>query len=219
MRLNFRSHILRKREIEMKEYKPVQDQLALEQGKRVLQSVISHPSPQQKRPCPSCDSPCSCSGSKTCACECSYECPSLPYKLSLDPVRYPVEKEIVPLVFAINSLHACPSYWSCEGHENSNGELIKPPRVNFYSSSTVLPSLITECLSVLYFKKTVKYRWRVISAGMTEDLHAQYVIEPDVEPGLKNELFLLQKDVKSIADNLFAGVKEKARFKLRSIDK
>ena len=201
----------------MKEYKPVQDQSALEQGKSVLQSVVSHPSPNQKRPCPTCDSPCPCLGSKTCACECSYDCPSLPAKLSLDPVRYPVEKEIVPLVFAINSLHACPSYWSCEGHENSAGQLVKLPRVNFYSSSTVLPSLITESLSVLYFKKVIMYRWQVVSAGMTEDLHAQYIIEPDVKTGLQNELQFLQKDVKAIADNLFTNVKQKAWSKLKSL--
>ena len=201
----------------MKEYKPVQSSADLEYGKNILQSVKGQAGPKQKRPCPTCDSPCPCSGSSVCACNCSYDCPSLHKELSLDPERYPIEKEIIPLVFAINSLHACPSYWSCEGHENRNGELIKLPRVNFYSSSTILPSLITESLVVLSFKKVVKYRWKVSSAGMTEQLQAQYVIEPDVSPGELNILSELQSDVRCIADHLFAGVKQKAMNKLRAL--
>lgn len=202
----------------MKEYKPEQSLTDLEYGKGILKSVINQPGPKQKRPCPTCDSPCPCSGSRICACNCSYECPSLPRQLSLDPDRYPIEKEIIPLVFAINSLHACPSYWSCEGHENANGQLIKPPRVNFYSSSTILPSLIVECLVVLSFKKVIRFRWKVTSAGMTENLQAQYIIEPDVNIGEKNILSTLQADVRCIADNLFAGVKDKAFSKLRALN-
>lgn len=201
----------------MKEYKPAQDTEIAARARTVLQTVINHPGPTQKRPCPTCDSPCPCSSSKTCACACSYECPSLPKELSLDPLRYPVEKDIIPLVFAINSLPDCPSYWSCEGHENARRELVKVPRVNFYANSTLLPSLITESLVVLSCKKLIKYRWRVVSAGMTDELQSQYTIEPDVHPGLTGELKSLQQDVKSIADNLLFSVKQKAGFKLNSI--
>ena len=57
----------------------------------------------------------------------------------------------------------------------------------------------------------------MVSAGMTEDLQAQYLIEPEVSLGAVDELKYLQQDVKAIADNLFSGVKQKAGFKLRSL--
>ena len=200
----------------MKEYKPEQSMDAVEYGRNILQSVIQQSGPSVVRPCPACVSPCSCSGSSSCGCDCSWDCPSLPEQLSSDPEKYPIEKEIIPLVFAVNSLQHCPSYWSCEGHENEDGELLKVPRVNFYSNTTQIPSLITECLVILSYKKVTAYRWKVTSVGMTDDLQSQYMIEPDMVLGEKNILSILQQDVRKIASNLFSGVKEKARHRLRN---
>ena len=109
----------------MREYKPEQNINNMKYGQAVLQNIIDQPGPKEKRPCPTCTVPCAGSKSTTCTCECSWKCPFLRIELSTDLVKYPIENEIIPLVYAINSLQICPSYWSCEGHENDEGTLIR----------------------------------------------------------------------------------------------
>ncbi len=201
----------------MREYKPEQKLSNIDYGKQVLQNIIDQPGPKQKRPCPTCSVPCACSRSTSCTCECSWKCPFLSIELSSEPVKYPIEPEILPLVYAVNSLQVCPSYWSCEGHQNDKGELIRHPRVNFYSDSVITPSLIIEYFGQLYFKKITTYRWKVTALGMTADFQAQYMIEPDIALGASYQLKVLQMDVKRIANCLYDGINNKAKQRLEDL--
>jgi hypothetical protein len=201
----------------MREYKPEQSLANIEYGVQVLQNILDQPGPQQKRPCPTCTVPCACSRSTSCTCQCSWKCPFLSIQLSSDPVKYPIESKIIPLVYAVNSLQVCPSYWSCEGHENDDGGLRHSPRVNFYSDSVIIPSLLTEYFGRLYFQKVTSYRWKITSLGMTSKFQAQYMIEPDIMRGVQGQLKILQADVFRIANCLYAGVNQDACSRLAQI--
>ena len=201
----------------MKEYHPEQKLINIQYGKHLLENIINQPTPKQKRPCPTCSVPCACSRSTSCTCQSCWKCPFLSIELSSDPIKYPIEPKIIPLVYAVNSLQICPSYWSCEGHENENNQLSKKPRVYFYSNSIIIPSLFTEYLGFLSFKKITSYRWKITALGMTDDFQARYMIEPDIDLWVVKQLGILQEDVKRIANCLHDGVVEYARSRLKKL--
>ena len=89
-------------------------------------------------------------------------------ELSSDPVKYPIEQGIIPLVFALNSTGFSQSFWSCEGHEDNEKKLYRLPRVQFYSSSLIFPSLLIELLNNLYFKKIISSKWKLLAQGLDD---------------------------------------------------
>lgn len=183
-----------------------------------LRHLLQQPSVEEIRPCPGCVKPCPCSQSTTCTCHCSPECEYAPFVMSSEPERYPIEKNILALVFGLNCLRVLPPYWSCEGHNFPSGEIFRVPQVWFYSRSIIYPKLIGEYVHQLKIKDTIHYPWHICLAYADNSLETGFSIEPDVK-GIENpELTMMQKDVQTIADNLLSRIQELAKEYIRRFE-
>lgn len=183
------------------------DQAIIEDIKYLLQQ----PSYEELRPCPGCDKPCECSQSSTCTCNCAPECEHAPFLMSSDPDRYPIEKNIVSLVFGLNCLRVLPPYWSCEGHSFPSGEMFRVPQVWFYSRAIIYPKLIGEYMHRLKIKDSIHYPWHICLVYTNNSLETGFSIEPDVKSIENPELGVMREDVQVIADNLLVGIQELAQ--------
>ncbi len=156
-----------------------------------------------RRPCPGCALPCACSASTTCACGCAPECEQCPARMSSEPDRYPIETNIVPLVYAFYDSHIYDPCWSCEGHLDGAGDhLQKIPRVWFYASSMVFPRLLVEYLDDLRFKKKIRHPWGVRILSWSDTSEARFSIEPVSPDRRAATLTELHQDVLIIARSL-----------------
>lgn len=184
-----------------------------------LTNLLLQPSDKEKRPCRGCHVPCPCKASKTCCCACSSECTLAPRFLSSDPEHYPIEKRIVPLVYAMNLLRLLKTCWSCEGHLSGEGRLHKLPQIWFYSDAVVYPQLIAEVLHEQKFRNCLSHRWSV-SLCIQDYVEAAttFVIKPDFYPGEIPDLDNLQEDVKKLATVLVTQVRQKAREYIRKLN-
>lgn len=134
--------------------------------------------------------------------QCSADCPDAPEALSIDPVKYPIETSIVPLVYAIMSTNVFQTCWSCEGHMNDKNELWKLPNVSFYSESAIYPQLLLRHIGNLQLDKVLRYHWNIVLADYAQTCGITYSIQPNLTSEENIHLGLLQKDVKSISDNM-----------------
>lgn len=173
-----------------------------------LEDLCRQPDDQSLRPCPGCVMPCTCSGSISCTCACHSGCGHAPASLSSDPVRFPIEPAIVPLVYALASLRVCQPCWSCEGHNDKGGVLHKLPRVWFFSKSVVYPDVLTRFLSLVKTTKKLSVDWQVCSVYWGGNLESTFSLEPKLHPGDRPALAELQADVKKIAANLHWDIKQ-----------
>lgn len=187
------------------------------QRERELRHVIEQPSAREARVCPGCDIHCSKCGSTVCTCNCSPDCPDAPLQLTSDPENHPVEPAIVPLVYALNELRVYHPCWSCEGHVDDDGGLIRAPRVWFYVRATVYLSLINHAVFRLHLDKKISCDWqvRVVDWGETSD--SGFSLEPVTRPGEKADLAALQRDVEVIAENLRSEVHQAAESYLNDM--
>jgi hypothetical protein len=80
---------------------------------------------------------------------CSNSCEFAPLRLSSDPT-FPVEKLITLLVFELKKLGIFFPCWSCEGHNNKDGDLAKNPSIWFYSDSVVHVRALENSISKIY---------------------------------------------------------------------
>jgi len=185
------------------------------QFRRDLELLLAQPSDRVERVCPHCEEVSTCCNATDCTCLCSWKCNFAPQNLSSDPVRYPIEAGIIPLVYALSELRVCHPCWSCEGHL-STGNLVKIPQVWFYSRSLMYPRLLTEYLTDLSQKKTIHYQWRISIISPQSTVDATFSIAPDLN--LKRQVYLdfLRKDIENIAFNLRKSVHEIARNYLKS---
>ena len=190
-----------------------------ERRTRDLRQVIARPLIPGERVCSGCDIRCPDCGSNVCTCACAPNCPDAPHYLSSDPDQSPIEPNIVPLVFALNALGACPPCWSCEEHVESDGHLVRPPHVWFYTRSMVHLSLINHFLFRAGFRKLISREWqvRVVDWGQTSD--SAFSLEPVISPLERVDLPALQKDVRVIAEGLVAGVRDAAQHYLGDLDR
>lgn len=173
-----------------------------------LQALIAQPGSQDVRPCSGCRDLCASCGSSTCTCQCGMDCASAPRQMSIEPDRYPVEEKIAALVFELNCLRLCPPYWSCEGHVDTQGELLRTPQVWFHSSSLVYPRLIAELLGQLWMGRKLANRWNLsVAFSGVDELGAGFSIEPVADWDAKPDLAALQNDAYVIAENLVRGVR------------
>ena len=190
----------------------IQNQLA--DLEHLLQQLLEN----RERPCPGCVTPCPCSGSTTCDCVCSPECDDCPGKMSSDAKSYPIEEKIVPLVYAFFDTHLCDPCWSCEGHRDGDGgDVLKLPRVWFYSPSVVYPRLIAEFLDDLTFKKRIQHNWSVRILSWSDTSEVRFSLEPVVSNLSEANLEMLQRDAGVIADSLKEGMQEKGSTYLKSL--
>lgn len=82
---------------------------------------------------------------------CHRFCPAAPRRLSSEGERGPVEPLVAPLVFELKKLGVFYPCWSCEGHEDQNGQVRNIPRVWFYAdlsfTSAGSPKRSTGCVT------------------------------------------------------------------------
>ena len=146
---------------------------------------------------------------------CSWKCPYLPIELSSEPTRYPIEEKIIPLVFEINTLRLTTTFWSCEGHANKSGAVVKIPKVMFYAQSILLPNLISEYIQKLQFKNILTYEWLVKAQGLSPNMQAIYSLEPDDGRNFKTmKLDLIQNDIARMANTMCSFIRDNAKAHL-----
>lgn len=161
-----------------------------------LQNIAFNSLDYDRRPCLSCDFACECSKSKTCACCCHHQCPLAPKFLSEDPIRYPIERRIVPLVMEFQYIEGIQTCWSCEGHENARGELIKLPRIWFYVADLVYLPVLQRYIDVTTALGRLNCDWQIKRIELGNRYPDCYSIEPIESNG---EIFSLYQDCAQLA--------------------
>lgn len=174
-----------------------------------LEYFLNQPGPGKVPPCPNCKD--------HCASKCNVSCPDIATVMSIDPVKYPIETNIVPLVFGVMSTSVLQTCWSCEGHLNEKNELWKMPNVSFYSQSSIYPHLILRHLKNLKLDKALKYSWHVVLDDFAQTLGITYSIQPDLKHDEDIHLGMLQNDIKILSTNMLDNMKNIARKLLQEI--
>jgi len=168
-----------------------------------LRVFLKQPSPQELAPCPGCQQH---SPNK-----CSSNCADAAEALSIDPVLYPIEDNVIPLVYELMSTRLIQTCWSCEGHMNENDALWKLPQVCFYTSSPVYVKLLCKHISTLNQQKRLKHPWHIVLSEFSINSRLAYSIQPNLNDVNEPHLGLLQQDLNIIADNLNDKLKAYAK--------
>lgn len=191
--------------------KPKEELLNVEQTKRNLEVLLAQSCPDEIPPCPGC-----LDHIQT---KCSGNCEEAHLALSTQPKEFPIEKNVVPLVFGLMSTRLVQTCWSCEGHMDSNNNLIKVPTVSFYTSACVYAQLLHKHVSGLKLDKKLVYPWHVVLSDYAQTWGMTYSIVPDLNFVDKNvHLGALQNDLKVIAQDLQAKMKFLAREMILELD-
>lgn len=147
--------------------------------------------------------------------KCSRHCPDIPATISSDPVNYPLESRIAPLVYELKRLEAFHPCWSCEGHNGPDGKLWKIPRVWFYCDSVIHLRVLADAIKELHLAKMLSIPWRVILTFSDEDnADTTFSLEPDLGDD-RPLLAALQRDIHAISDHLRERTFSEARKILR----
>ncbi|MDH5395871.1 MAG: hypothetical protein OEW97_06320 [Gammaproteobacteria bacterium] len=191
--------------------KPKHDFLDAQHTREILQIFLQQPTPKEMPPCQGCQNHVSH--------KCSITCSDAKTALSTEPDVHPIETNVVPLVYGLASTRLTQTCWSCEGHMDSDNNLIKLPRVSFYTSSAVYPQLLHRHLSKLGMDKKLAYAWLVVLTDYAQTWGQTYSIIPDLTFIKKSvSLGALQNDLKIIADNLQEKMKFEARLMINELD-
>lgn len=186
----------------MRVEKPDFDAAIRREAKSDLKTLLREAGDRGARPCPGCAVACPECGSRGCTCRCAPDCPEAPRQLSSDPERFPVEPEIVPLVYALTTLRVLPPCWSCEGHNDPTGKLHKLPRVWFYAHSLAYPGVLAECLSDLKIAGKLSHHWRICIVADGDPAHGTFSLEPQIEANETPKLEDLRADAQVISREL-----------------
>lgn len=168
-----------------------------------LSMFLEQPSPQQLAPCPGCK--------QHTPDECSSKCTDAPEALSIDPVLYPIERNVIPLVYELMATRLIQTCWSCEGHMNEDNTLWKLPQVCFYTASSVYVKLLCRHLALLNQKKHLTYPWHIALSDFSLKSRVAYSIQPNLNDVTEPHLGLLQKDLNTISEGLHIKLKEYAQ--------
>lgn len=191
--------------------KPKDDLYDANKTKEDLEFFLSQSSPQEVPPCPYC--------SNHVKSQCSSSCSSASTALSSHPKEFPIEANVVPLVFGLMSTRVTQTCWSCEGHMDTNNNLIKLPTVSFYTSTPICSQLLHKHVSKLNMDKKLSYLWHVTLSDYAQTWGQTYSIVPNLNFVDKDiHLGALQNDLKIIADNLQEKMKVIARELIAEID-
>lgn len=193
----------------MKIVQPNVGLLDRERIKQDLQRLLAQPSPAESPPCSGCNQhvPVSCSS----------KCEQAPQSLSSEPASYPVETNVVPLVFELSATRLMQPCWSCEGHLNASGELWKLPQVSFYSASPIYPQLLLKHICALAMHKQLTYPWHVVLSDFGQTWETTYTLEPNLNREQKVHLGNLQHDLNTLADHLSVKLKALAQAALSEL--
>lgn len=172
-----------------------------------LERLLSPPPDDGFRPCPGCRRQ---AGDTNC----SPRCHEAAQALSSEP-DYPLESQVVAIVFELNSLRLLQACWSCEGHLDHEGKVWKLPQVSFYSFSPLYPQLLSNYLDRLAFRKQLHSPWNVTFTSYGQMATNTYCLEPRlrVEP----DLTMLQRDLQVIGDQLAERIRCEARAVLQEL--
>jgi hypothetical protein len=195
----------------MKIIKPSTDSQHRQQAREDLMRLIAQPAAIESPPCPGCTL-----HSKL---TCSSSCNQAPQKLSIDAINYPIETNVVPLVFELAAARLMQPCWSCEGHLNPKGELWKIPQVSFYSESPIYAQLLVRHISALRLQKQLTYPWHVALSDFGQTWDLTYTLEPNFNHGQNHQadIIQLQRDLNMLADNLCARLKILAQAMLEEL--
>lgn len=185
----------------MKIITPNADVQHSQQVRADLLRLIAQPSAAEVPPCPDCK----LHSQVTCASNCEHA----PRNLSIDAINYPIESNVVPLVYELAAVRLIQPCWSCEGHLNPNGELWKIPQVSFYSESPMYAQLLLRHISALDLQKRLTYPWHVVLSDFGQTWDITYTLEPNLNYDQAHhiQLNLLQRDLNTLAENLSARLK------------
>lgn len=139
--------------------------------------------------------------------------------MSSAPEHYPIEKNIVPLVYAFYVSRVCTPCWSCEGHMSEDGsDLTRPPQVWFYSRSSLFVRFVAEHVEQLYASRKVSNAWTVRILAWGSGVDCRFALMPELEPGAKSNLSSLQAQANVIAESFAQSIRERARICLKQIE-
>ena len=187
--------------------------------KNDILEMLSMPTDKEVRSCVNCKDTCTCElKSQFCCCMCSADCSLAPKQLSSDPVNYPIEKNILPLVYALMASRIVQPCWSCEGHLDEEGYIGKLPQVWFYSPSVVYPDLISQYLISFLVKKHLENTWKVsVNQYNRDNFSTLFIIQPRLENKQTTDLKSLHRDIKVIADNFEFQLRATAKNQLNDL--
>ena len=134
---------------------------------------------------------------------CHRFCPAAPRRLSSEGERGPVEPLVAPLVFELKKLGVFYPCWSCEGHEDQNGQVRNIPRVWFYADSVVHIRGLAEAINGLRNAGRLAARWQIVLTHSDADNpDTTFSLEP--EPATEDSLHSLQNDLRVMSEELGA---------------
>lgn len=133
---------------------------------------------------------------------CHRDCENAPDHLSSEAGEYPVEAQIAPLVFELKKLGVFHPCWSCEGHNNAQGELWKLPSVWFYSDSVVHVRALANTIDAIFNNGSLASRWRIVlTHSDVDNPDTTFSLEPQFDR-VDTDLGELQADLKIISTQL-----------------
>ena len=133
---------------------------------------------------------------------CHRMCTMAPSMLSSEPETYPLDTLVAPLVFEIKKLGIFEPCWSCEGHNDQNGELWKIPQVWFYATSVVHVRALADAVSQIYSRFQLNSRWVVeITHSSNNNPDTTFSLHPKVEKS-ETSITKLQSDLITIYTNI-----------------
>lgn len=177
-----------------------------------LQLLIDQPDANQSPPCPN------CTKIDVSSVDCSFNCDNAAEALSEDPERYPVEPNVVPLVFELTTMRLVQTCWSCEGHANIDGKILKLPQISFYSEKPFYAQLLSNYLNKLHWKKKLQYPWEIALSDYGQTWEMTYTIKCDLNRVENPDISIMQKDLNTMGENLSTNIKIFARALLKNIN-
>lgn len=156
-----------------------------------------------------CRIPCPVHRSITCGCACSRTCPEIAAMLSSEGAAYPVEPAVAPLVLELSRLRVYRPNWSCEGHDNRQGQLWKLPQVWFYCDSVLCVRLLAETVRHMKVKCGLASHWGVtLSHSDADNPETTFSLEPILDPFAVGQPTLkqLHGDLATLAERLYDQV-------------
>jgi hypothetical protein len=152
--------------------------------KTALQELVSQPSDKEARPCPGCRFAVGNTHSTTSSARCSAQCPHASGQMSSDPEKYPIEPHIVPLVYAFYTMRLMMPCWSCEGHGDNTGGVLKTPKLWFYTTNDFYAKLVAQYVSTLRGDRKIQNHWSVRLLPFSQSMFTTtYSLEPqDIVP-------------------------------------
>lgn len=185
---------------------------------KALDEIICSPTDQEVRPCEKCKDICSCDKkSQFCCCDCTVDCEKAPRKLSSEPERYPIEINILPLVYELSTLRYIEPCWSCEGHI-INEKLDKTPQVWFYSDSEVYVKLLNDYFFNMFNNRLLSSEWEIVVSVFQNDINStQYILRPKITSTSKENLDKIHRDIKKVSIGMNDGIKNLAVIYLKKL--